>query len=70
MSYRQTKNTFKVPRKTWESWSQRARYVYNRIMQESKGRFVSYNDEYLVKVTAILAIQADHEYECDNRRFP
>jgi hypothetical protein len=70
MNCHKIKNTFKVPLSEWKRWSQRSRYIYNRIMTESEGRFVSSDNGYLIKVTAVLAVQANQEYECDNRRFP
>ena len=75
MNYRQTKNTFKVLRKEWAKWSPRSRYIYNqvyqiaRIIQIPKGLDLKeiYEKNYLI---ARVAVQANEEYECDNRRFP
>jgi hypothetical protein len=66
VSYRQTKNMFKVPRKTWERWSQRSRYIYNRSysMARDQGTLISAGSH------AQNAVFANEEYERDNRRFP
>ena len=65
MSYRQTKNTFKVPRGTWKRWSPRSRYIYNRSysLARDQGALISASSH------AYNAVLANEEYECDNRKF-